>query len=308
MVRHAARSALAALLAASLAHGQRTIDPPVLSTSELGDVIRATGDYWKKTQIARLLREEARQKELETAGKRIEFEMWWDAVRPTGAKMTARERAAELERARTGPSNADVSSGRAANVLLASVLMAGERGPTVPLSDAARKSITLKSPAAAGSAALFKTGVKLDWPLSLDTKATAKERARLARNLRLAVSSVKSGDKVPNPVLRELQSDWTALDAKLSGSAARLTPASYGEGRRYLAELNSAIKALSGPDGTKEYGKSRTPGAKTVGDLVRHMGREGLVFAPAKPGDEAGYRALYLALRKYEERVVVASR
>jgi hypothetical protein len=47
---------------------------------------------------------------------------------------------------------------------------------------------------------------------------------------------------------------------------------------------------------------------KTVTELVKFMSDNGLVFAPAAPGDEHAYRALYIALAAFDARMRLAQK
>ncbi len=47
-----------------------------------------------------------------------------------------------------------------------------------------------------------------------------------------------------------------------------------------------------------------SPKGKTVDILIHDISTKGLKFAPAVPGDEAAYTALYRALRDYDASMV----
>jgi len=93
---------------------------------------QATGQYWKDIQSARITREQAHQAAIETARRRIQFEAWYETVRPTAPKMLDAERATDIDRARKDPSDTDVFSARALNVLLKSAQAAGSSLPRGP--------------------------------------------------------------------------------------------------------------------------------------------------------------------------------
>lgn len=269
-----------------------------------GDAPATPGQDLLAIQQARLAREEARQMELETARKRVEWEMWWDRVRPTAPKMAARERAVELERARYAATDAEIASGKSLNVLLASLQMTGERGPSVPLSPTAVSAMNLSGGTSAGCPTLLKHGVRLSWPEALDEEAFDAVRAQITRDLRQAVNGLKDGDPVPSRLLKDLRAALRSLSDGLDQQAPRLSPTTYVQGRRFLNELKATIHGLSAADAVSYFTRTRSARGETVGALVEHMSREGLVFAPATPGEEASYRAVYLALRRYEQRVL----
>ena len=70
--------------------------------------------------------------------------------------------------------------------------------------------------------------------------------------------------------------------------------------RRYLTQLQDTVRTLEDPGVATYFDRSWTSTVLTVGDLVTYMTRKGLEFSPAAPGDEAGYTALYHALRDFD--------
>ena len=60
--------------------------------------------------------------------------------------------------------------------------------------------------------------------------------------------------------------------------------------------MQSGANVLHRPD----PGLYFTPTYKNVGELVKYMAKNDLRFAPAVPGDEAAYLALYRALAIYD--------
>jgi len=66
--------------------------------------------------------------------------------------------------------------------------------------------------------------------------------------------------------------------------------------------VNAAIRALSDTNVKNYLDKNNTWNAKgkNVAELLDHMVKSGLVFAPAADGDQAAYNAAYQALRAYE--------
>jgi hypothetical protein len=87
----------------------------------------------------------------------------------------------------------------------------------------------------------------------------------------------------------------------LHDKVGEMPPLEYSESKRYLNQLGEAVKALQDPN-VRNYlnGKYAAKG-KTVAELVENLTRvQGLEFAPATPGDEAAYRALYQAMHAYD--------
>jgi hypothetical protein len=74
----------------------------------------------------------------------------------------------------------------------------------------------------------------------------------------------------------------------------------YSEAKRFLNQLDDGIKAFRQPDVLNFVNGKYNLKGTTIADVVKHMSENGLVFAPATPGDEAAYRALQLALAAYD--------
>jgi hypothetical protein len=72
--------------------------------------------------------------------------------------------------------------------------------------------------------------------------------------------------------------------------------------------LSQGIAALPAPKAMNYFNGKWAPRGKNVAELAAWMTKEGLIFAPAAPGDEPTYNALYLALSTYEADLASASR
>jgi len=291
-------------------YGSPYVDP--LSSSLFGAAAQtqAIGRYLVSVQEARLLREQSRQSAIDTARKRIQFEAWYESQRVTAPQIQQREAATELERARRNAQATDIWSGRALNELLRSTLRTGKlvQGKTVPLEEDTLKHINLSDGASNGNVGLLKDGGKLTWPAALQEAAFEEPRERLSKNLRLAVFKLKEKDPLTPAELNNIEADYKALSTRLGDSADELTAAQYIESKRYLNQVGLAIKALRNPKVANHFNNTWNAKGKTVAELVDHMRKEGLRFAPAAPGDEASYTSLYQALRAFESDLHAAQR
>jgi hypothetical protein len=277
------------------------IPPEGYALMGLAQLTSAQGKYWGDIQQARLLREQANQLSFETAKKRVEAALWFEKMRLTAPQMREREMATELDRARKDPPVTEVWSGKSLNELLRSIQSLGplNRGPTIALDEDTLKGINL-SAGARGNIGMLRDDGKLTWPLPLQEAQFSDLRDRLAKNIRHAVSDLKDKQPVPPATLRDITGDFKALNDKLSESADDLSPGQYIEAKRYLNQLAQAVKALSDPRAVNYFNNTWNAKGKNVAELVANMTREGLVFAPAAPGDEAAYSSLYQSLRAFE--------
>jgi hypothetical protein len=277
----------------------------------LASYTQAAGRYWIDIQQARLMREQVHQTQIETARRRIQFEQWYESVRPTAGKMLENERRSEVERARRDANDGEVTSGRALNALLGSIRGAGKvsNPPNIPVDAALLRQVNLSGGSSSGNVGMLKDGVKLSWPDGLMDPSYDEARKRLTRNLRNAVDMAKEGDPITPALLKDIRADYNAINNKLSeGGQDDVSAQQYMEARRFLTQLNASINALRDPNVSKYFNKTWDAKGNTVAELVDHMTREGLTFAPAAPGQEAAYRALYPALRAYEAGLQVAQR
>src|SRR5262245_1249413 len=71
----------------------------------MASLTSANAQYWKDIETAALQREGVRQAALDTARRRIEFEAWVDAGRPTAPRMRDREMDTNLDTARRAATN-----------------------------------------------------------------------------------------------------------------------------------------------------------------------------------------------------------
>jgi len=278
----------------------------------VGSIVSSLGSYNKDIQTARLMREQAQQASIETAKRRIEFELWYDSVRPTAAKMIEKEKATDLTRARTGSFDTEILSGQALNVLRDSIIKTGSlnRGPKIELDEDQLRHINLTSGAGNGNIGMIKNDAKFRWPEALMTAPFAEERGRLHSKLRDAVAELKDNRQpVASTTLKDIEGDFKTISEKLNESADAMAPSQYIEARRFLNQLQLAIRALKDPNVVNYFNNTWIARGRTVSDLISTMNkREGLLFAPASPGDEAAYRSLYYALRAFEAGLQVAQK
>jgi len=268
----------------------------------IADYTRASGQYWKDIQQARMTQEKVRQEVMETARRRIQFEAWYETMRPTAAKMRDAEMTAELDRARRDPPDVEVQSGRALNTLLSSIQRFGklDRAASSGLSDEVLKHINLTAGTSSGNVGMLKDVSKIEWPEALLDQGYDEMRKRLTSNLRKAVDSVKDRERPTSAVRKDIDIDFAEMNKKISESADEMPVGQYIDAKRFMNQLASAIKALKDPKVDNYFNNTWTAKGKTVAELVENMTKDGLTFGPAAPGDEPAYKALYIGMRNFE--------
>jgi len=268
----------------------------------IASVTAATGQYYQQIGQARITREQARQMEIDTARKMIEFEIWKEKIRPTAPKLIALENQTNLDEARNYASPTKIWSGEALNQLLNSILKSDRLSSarSRDLQEDVLKHINLTDKSSRGNVGLLKDGGSLTWPLVLHEAAFDETRKELGVKLKNAVDQLKELKKVEPRVLRDADTLFKTLSDKVNNSADDLSPAQYIEAKRFLTQVEQAIKALKSPRAANYFTDLWKARGKNVADLIDNMRKEGLEFAPATSGDEAAYNSLYVALRNYE--------
>jgi hypothetical protein len=290
-----------------------TYVPPAAATlMGAASLTSASGQYWNQIQQARLLREQSYQASIDTRRKLIEYELWYETVRPTAPKMLAKEKATDIDWARNYAQNSEIWSGRTLNVLLKSVFASPSptRGPNIPLDETTLRGLNLTDMTTRGNLALAKDDGKIDWPEALQDTPYDEVRDRFSKNFNTAIKTVQQGEQPPIALLRDLRADLKSLDEKLDEQVRDLPPSRWIEGRRQLNKLKDTIKGLSNARICKSCNDSWKKNVRTVAELVAYCMKNGLEFGPAAaPGDSPCYTAAYYALRSYErETVLMASR
>jgi hypothetical protein len=273
----------------------------------------AQGEYWKSIQQARITREQSRQMAIDTARKQIQFEAWYETVRPTAPRMREAEAATELDRARREPPATEVWSGRSLNELLRSVVRAGRdknRGPQILLNNDTLQHLNLTDKTG-GNAGMLKMTDKegklaLYWPIGLEGADFQEPRQRLTQNLREAVDALRGNGRPSATTVKDIQNDFKSLNDKLSNSADELSPSQYIEATRYMKQLDQAIRLLRDQRAANAFNGNWKAKGETVSELVDYMDKGGLEFGAATPGDEGAYTAMFQALRAYESGLQLA--
>jgi hypothetical protein len=277
------------------------------------DVTMANARYEKIIQEARLVREEANRSAIDTRRKFLEEAEWERAEwlkRYDPEVVRQKDQAWELDRARHDPPQVEILSGKALNSLFTHVakqLGRGEKGPRIPLSEDILKGINLTGQDTRANAGLLKFDGRLQWPLSLDGSEFKDDRERINKLIAQAVDQAKATQPVDSGKLRDLRNALNRMNETLLADVSEMSPAQYIDARRYLNQVDDAIKALEDPKVANYFNQTWVAKGDNVGKLIEYMAANGLRFAPAVSGDADSYRALYHALQAYDAGMTVAS-
>ena len=251
-------------------------DPTGAALQGYAALTAASGQAQVNIQQARILREQSRQMSYETTKRRLELERWYESTKPTPQQLRDQLAAAELTSARKEAPDNDITSGKALNVLLSSVQRSPSLnlGPNTPIDEENLKQINLAGAGTNGNVGMLKDVTKIVWPEALQESSYDKQRKRLNQNLVHAVTILKDGDPVPESTLKDIRADYKALNDRINDDD--LTASQYIESRRFLNQLNQAIRALADKNVGKHFNKTWTAKGKNVAELVTHLTKEGL--------------------------------
>jgi len=268
---------------------------------------QAQGNYNIQIQEAKLGREQAKQANIDTARKKVQWEMeYYEKYRPTAPKLAAETEKADLEWARNYAQSTEIWSGRTLNVLLKSVFKSpnATQGPQVSLDEKQLAGLNLTDGTTRGTLALAKDQGKIYWPEALQEEVFDGPRDSFEKNFAVASKTVEGGEQPNVKVLRGLRADLTKLEEKLLDEIKDLSPSKYIESKRLLNQLKDTVKGFSDARVCKSCSADWRKNVRTVGDLVAYCEKNGLVFGPAAaPGDYPSYTSTYYALRNYESGV-----
>jgi hypothetical protein len=281
----------------------------------VADVTTANANYWKTIQEARLLREQSYRSALETRRKIIEEADWerGEWLRRIDPNTNyQKDQAAALDRARHDPPVTEILSARALNDLfrhLSKEQGRGERGPNIPLDQDLLKGINLTGQDSQANPGLLKDDGKLQWPLALESSEFKDSREQMNKLIADAVNVARFGNAVDPGKLKDMKAEMDRLNNTLTADINELSPSQYIAARRYLNQLDDAVRALEDPKVGNYFNQNWAPKGKNVAELIKYMSDKGLRFAPAVAGDTDAYRALYHALQAFDAgMIMVASR
>jgi hypothetical protein len=264
-------------------------------------ITTANANYHLTIQSARIQREAAYRAMLETQKALRERDEEWARNRPTPEQLQARAQAQALEQARTGSPVTDIYSGRALNDLLdhlANEQAKGHAGTKVPVDPAILKSINVTGRGSRANPGLLKGDGKIPWPYALMSDEFGESRRRLEKLFANAADQLKNNNAVQAGDIRDMRANLQQMRDALEDRVADMAPSDYITARRALNQIDDAVRGLEDPRAANLVNQKLQ--ADNVPELVQYMRNNGLRFAPAVPGDEQAYGALYDALRRFD--------
>jgi hypothetical protein len=265
--------------------------------------LRAEGDFLVKKMEAASLREDVRQKKLETRRKELEHWEWERDFRKNELnRQLERIRERQVEYNRMFPSVAEITGAGPLNSLFDEL----QRRQALPAAGSMKveqewlKQIHVTSGGRANIGLL--KGDKVLWPRLLYRSNFADDREQMERLLDrakvLAMAKQRNEEEL-HGTLDQLESAVrvceTRLDQEIRAGVGDpdCNPRHQIEVMKFLRQVTDATFVLERPDAA--YYLNPVQG-NTVAEMVAHMKKNGLRFAPATVGSERAYVALHRAL------------
>jgi hypothetical protein len=274
--------------------------------SGAADVIGAQGQFMVSKQQSEILKQQAKQAELDTRRKAFAQWQWEQKQKPTLEDVRQQSYMQAQQWARGNPSLAQIWSGQSLNFLLEAIqreqAAEGITGPTIPLDPEIVRRLNVTTGATSttqGSIAMIQNG-KLTWPTVFTESQFDQRRTQIDEQIAASVKQVVGNGRVNGDTLSNLRRSVDALREQLRGQVAEMSADDYMAGVRYINQLRDAINQLAAPNAANYLNGTWQARGNTVSELVSNMAREGLRFAPATAGNESSYTALQSALLAYD--------
>ncbi len=272
-------------------------------------IMNAQGQLMLANQQAILKQQEVKRERLSNRRRVLDEWLYERAHTPTLEQLRQEGLALQLDRSRNDPPVTDVLSGQSLNSLLRNLVKLqgeGAKGAPVKLDPDVLKHINVAATPGGATPGLLRQGGKLNWPaglLQLSPPEEAKAaRSRLDGLMAAAVSQAEKGAVDAN-ILKGLATSGDDLRQLLRDNGANLASGLYLDAKRFLNDLDEALRVLRQPDAARFLNGYYAARGETVQELVQNMTNQGLWFAPAVAGDEPAYAALQRALVNYSNRL-----
>lgn len=263
-------------------------------------VINAQGQYLRQSEYARVLREKAYQQYLISQKQAFQLSKYIEANTPTYTETLEKNKGMRERRILNNPTQSEIDSGEALNVLLSLLKQMGDQGiigPPVSLNPDTLKKVSVTSNEDKTNIGMLRNGGKLDWPLPLQRNSLAKD---LEKSIPTMVSEFKKG-KADSKLYYKVRHEVVRLRDVMKNRYAneKLDASSYLVADDFLEKLSRAVYGLEKPGAARLLKGDSQPQGRNVQELVSNMSEKGEKFAPASPGKESAYNALYNALSSY---------
>jgi hypothetical protein len=289
-------------------------------------VIESQGKYMMDAEWARVIREQANQANLKTQKEKFDLQRYIEDNTPKWSDYQKKILAKRLERIREAATPGEIFSGSALNLLMNELgvkqFKKVEMGVIPPLSKEVLSHLNVTAPGNNGNMGLLREMAlslaksekgkepALVWPIALRQILTDEDMKKVQGNTWQLLKVVAAGENGLN-LYADLDLAVEKMREGLKAQVLMVPTDQYLEAKRFLNELRDAIRILQNPTAVKQYLDYQSFAAKdrTVTEVIDHIIRNGLAFAPATQGDEFAYQAMYSSLASYDVafNMVIAS-
>jgi len=284
--------------------------PTYYIPSATGDILRgaasamdASSRNLTATQDARIRREQWQQARLETRRKMLDEYYYEQSLIPPLSQRLEDERQERVRQARNLAPMTEIISGSALNELLKDIQkVQSQRGLTgtfVPLETELLSRISLTGVASAGgNNNFFPADGRLQWPLALQDDRFEAKTKEIDGTVAELVKQAQGG-QVQGKTYKKLRTQLDALRGEVRVAIEDMTPTENVQARRFVDQLTQAAKTFEDPNVANFFNGKWSAQGNSIGELVDFMTKNGLRFAPAAPGNEQFYNALYQGIVQY---------
>jgi hypothetical protein len=275
-----------------------------------GDWMRAHGDYLIKNQQASMLREKVRQEHLVTRAKELQYWEWERDFRTNEYnRQLERVRERQVVYNMNFPAVGEIITAKPLNSLRDELV----KRPNLPAAGStpveaewlAHIHVTVSGRDNIG---LLKDD-RILWPRLLFRKSFTEDREKVEQQMLRAKELALSTDRdqaemarVLDDLEKTIRCCERRLDEEMRAGVEdpECSPRHQIDARKFFRQLTDTVFLLEKPDAAAYLAPLQ---GRTVAELVAHMKKNGLSFAPATVGCERYYVALHRALADEVTRI-----
>src|SRR5262249_3010327 len=150
-----------------------------------------------------------------------------------------------------------------------------------------------------GSSNFFPADGSLQWPLVLQDDRFNARRKQVSDLVAQCVKQAEKG-QVQGKTYKQLKTELDGMRSDIKAAIDDMTPRENVQARRFVDQVTQAARMFEDPNVASFFTGQYKAQGQTVGELVAYMTQNGLRFAPASPGNEQYYNALYQGIVQYD--------
>lgn len=265
------------------------------------ELLRSYGTVIISQEQSRILREQAMQAKIDTARRRFDFELYVKANTPTFADEQKKIARNTLKRIQIASNPVEIVNGKALNILLDDVRnfpLKKSNTDSIYMSQDILKQINVTTKIA--GVGLLRNDGKFTWPVALADIVPVDQRKALEKQVQIVVSNAAAG-KIDGQVIADINQRMDDIKRELAKRVNEIPTGRYLEADRFLSDFRDARQGVEeGQMAVQDKFTRFIVGGKSIQDVTDYLVSNGLRFAPATAGDEAGYRAFHSMMVQFD--------